>query len=125
MSKAVKIVCKAMLKPVVVYGSETWPMSDMDAKRLSTWKRKILRRIHGPVVEQVIWRIRTNWGKGLYKDLDIVADIKKKTLEWIGHLARMDHRRVVTKIFAFKLEGRRMGRPRWRLLEDVKRICGR
>jgi len=83
MSKAVKIVCKAMVKPVVVYGSEIWPMSDMDMKRLNTWKRKILRRIHGPVVGQVIWRIRTNWGKGLYKDLDIVADIKKKRLEWI------------------------------------------
>lgn len=77
------------------------------------------------MVEQFIWRIRTNCGKGLYKDLDIVADIKKKRLEWIGHLARMDHRRVVTKIFAFNLEGRRMGRPRLRLLEDVKRICGR
>jgi len=34
----------------------------------------------------------------------------------------MDHRRVV---IVFKLEGRRMGRPRLRLLEDVKRICGR
>ena len=33
-----------------------------------------------------------------HKALDIVADIKKKRLEWIGHLARMDHRRVVTKI---------------------------
>ena len=59
MSKAVKIVCKVMVKPVVVYGSEMWPMSDKDMKRLNTWKRKILRRIQGPVVEQVIWRIRT------------------------------------------------------------------
>ena len=30
------------------------------------------------MVEQVICRVRTNWGKGLYRDLDIVADIKKK-----------------------------------------------
>jgi hypothetical protein len=37
----------------------------------------------------------------------------------------MDHRRVVTKIFAFKMEGRRRGRPRLRLSEDVIRICGR
>jgi len=70
-----------MVKPIVVYGSETWPMSDMDMKILNIWKRKILR-IYGPVVEKVIWRIRTNWGKGLYKDLDIVADIKKKN--WNG-----------------------------------------
>jgi hypothetical protein len=31
----------------------------MDKKRLVTWKRKILR-IHGPVVEQGIWRVRTD-----------------------------------------------------------------
>jgi hypothetical protein len=36
----------------------------------------------------------------------------------------MDHGRVVTNIFAFKLQGRRM-EDRLRLLEDVKRICGR
>jgi hypothetical protein len=42
MTKAVK----SMVKPVV-YGNEMWPMSD-------TRKKKILRRIHGPVVEQVI-----------------------------------------------------------------------
>jgi hypothetical protein len=39
-----------------------------------------------PVIEQDIWRIRTNqefWE--LFKVLYIVADIKKKRLEWIGH----------------------------------------
>jgi hypothetical protein len=46
MSKAVKIkIYKTMVKPVAVYGSETWPMTEMDMKRLSTWKRKILRNM--------------------------------------------------------------------------------
>ena len=47
-------------------------------------------------MQQAIWRIRTNkelWE--LYKDLDIVADIKRKRMEWIRHLNRMDHGRVV------------------------------
>jgi hypothetical protein len=34
----------------------------------------------------------------LYKDLDIVADIKKKRLEWTGHVVRMDQGRTVKKI---------------------------
>jgi hypothetical protein len=43
---------------------------------------KILRRIYGPVVEQGIWRIRSNQElRELYKDLVIVADIKEKRLE--------------------------------------------
>jgi len=39
-------------------------------KRLDTWERKILR-IYGPVVEQGIWRIRTNQEmREIYKDLN-------------------------------------------------------
>jgi hypothetical protein len=61
-----------------VYGSETWAMTEMDMKRLGTGDRNILR-IHGPVVEQGIWRIRTKQElRKLYKDLCIVADINKK-----------------------------------------------
>jgi hypothetical protein len=55
-----------------------------------------------------------------YKHLDIVADIKKKRLEWTGHVVRMDHGSVV-KIFESKPEGRRMGRPRQKRLEYVEK----
>jgi len=51
----------------------------MDVKRLGTGERKILRSVYGPVVEQGIWRIRTNQEfRALYISLDIVADIKRK-----------------------------------------------
>jgi len=46
---------------------------------MCTWERKILGRIYGPMVEQRMWRLRTDlelWE--LYKDLEIVADIKRK-----------------------------------------------
>jgi hypothetical protein len=60
MSTAVKTeINKMMVKPFVVFGSETWAMAETDMKRVSTWQRKILR-IHGPVVEQGIWRTGTN-----------------------------------------------------------------
>ena len=59
-----------MVKPTVVNGSDTRAMTEMDMKRLGTWERKILRRIHGPEVKQGTQRIRINqelWE--LYKDL--------------------------------------------------------
>jgi len=46
-----------MVKPVVVFGSETWAMAEMDMTRLGTWERIILRRIYGPVVEEGMWRM--------------------------------------------------------------------
>ena len=61
MSKAVTIkIYKLMAKPVVVCGSEIWAMAEMDMARLGTWERMILRRIHGTVVEQEIWRKGSN-----------------------------------------------------------------
>jgi hypothetical protein len=90
-------------------------MSEMDKKILGTWERKILW-IYGPVGEQGIWRISTNQElRKLYTDVDIVAGFKKKRLEWIGHVARMDLKMTVKKIFESKPEeSRRSGRPRLR-----------
>jgi hypothetical protein len=98
-------------------------MTKIDVKRMGTWERKLLRRIYCPLVEQGIWRIRTNNKlRELYKDLHIVADIKKKRLEWIGLVVRMDQGRTVKKIFESKLEGsRRWGRPRLRWVEEVQK----
>jgi hypothetical protein len=79
--KAVKIkiyVYKTMLNPAAVFGSETWTVAEMDMNSVGTWDRKILR-INGLVVEQGIWRIRTDQElREICKDLDIVAGIKKK-----------------------------------------------
>ena len=75
-------------------------------------------------MEQGIWRIRTNQGlRDLYKDVDVVADIKNRRLEWTGHVVRMDHGRAVKKMVESKPEGRRrMGRPRLRWLQAVEKI---
>jgi hypothetical protein len=90
----------------------------MDMKSLKTWEKKILKGLYGPVVEQGLWRIRTNQEfRELYDDLDIEADIRKKRLEWVGNLGGMDHEMVVKTILESKPEGRRMGRPRLRWFE--------
>ena len=57
MSKAVAIkLYTKTVKTFVDFGSGTWTMTEMVITRLGTWERKILRSIHGPVVEQRIWR---------------------------------------------------------------------
>lgn len=51
-SKSVKIkIYKTMMKSVVVYASETSPMTEMDMKMQKTQDRKMLR-IHIPVAEK-------------------------------------------------------------------------
>jgi len=94
--------------------------------RLGTWKRKILRGTPGPLVEQGIWRIITDQElREIYKDLDI-ADIKKKSLEWVGHVARMDQGRTVKKIYDSKPERCRKGGDLvWDGWKMWRRICWR
>jgi hypothetical protein len=64
-----------------------------------------IRKIHGPVVQQGVLRIRTDHAlRGLFKCLDIVACIKNKGFEWIGHIVRIDQNRTVKKIFGREVE---------------------
>jgi len=51
-----------------------------------------------------------------------LAVIKKKQLEWVGRVVRMDQGRTVKKVFESKPEGnRRRRRHRLRWLEDVEK----
>jgi len=112
-----------MVKPTAVFGGETWAMNEKVMKTLGKLDRKILRSIHGPVVKQGIWRIRNTKGmREQYEDIDIVADIKKKSLERIGHVESIDQGRRVKEVFESKSEGsRRQRRPRLRWLEGVEK----
>jgi hypothetical protein len=124
-SKAVKTkIYKTLVKPIVMYGSEAWPLTEADMIRLNTWERKILRCIHGPVVENEYWRIGTNHElQILYKDTDIVADIRRRSLQWLGHMIRMDDSRLRKRELDGKPGGRRtIGSPRLRWLEDVEKV---
>ena len=57
------------------------------------------------MVEQGIWTIRTNQElRELYKDLDKAADIKKKRLELIGHVVRIDQGRTIKNLLETKPE---------------------
>jgi hypothetical protein len=100
---------------VVTYGSETWCLTANDERSLRTWEREVLRKIYGPVYDNGIWRIRTN------KELDIVAEIKKARWRWLGHLERMSEDRIIKKLYMSKPEGRSVGRPKMRWLDDVER----
>ena len=89
---------KTIIKPVVMYGSETWSLTKKDENLLNTWERKVFRRIFGAVCTNNEWRIRTNSElKEIYKAPTIVADIKARRLGWLGLVERMENHRVQKK----------------------------
>ena len=68
----------------------------------------MLRRIYGLTQEGRRWRPRwNNELYTLYKDLNIVEDIKTRILGWAGHIMRMEEERITKKIKD----------PKWSLLQ--------
>jgi hypothetical protein len=45
---------KIVIKPIIVYGNETWTVIGKMASTLLTWEIKILRKIYGPKCERVL-----------------------------------------------------------------------
>ena len=71
------IIYKTLIKPVLMYGAETWVLSKVDELRLGVLDRKILRRIYGPICEGATWRSRYNEELyRLYDETDLVTTIR-------------------------------------------------
>jgi hypothetical protein len=115
------MIYKVLVRPVLSYASETWPLSRLDERLLSTFERRILRYIFGPVEDIGTWRRRYNHELyKLFNEPDITGYIKAKRLEWAGHLIRTSENRTIKKIFNTKPKGtRKVGRPKLRWEECV------
>jgi hypothetical protein len=53
-----KIHHSHLIRPVVLYGSETWVLTKKEENRLLVFERKVLRTICGPKLENGVYRRR-------------------------------------------------------------------
>jgi hypothetical protein len=80
-------VYKTLIRPVAAYGVETWPLTVTEENAVRMFERKIIRRIYGPVTENIVWRIRyTEELNTLLKGKDIVRFVKSQRIRWLGML---------------------------------------
>jgi hypothetical protein len=69
-----------------MYGCETWVMTREIENITNSWESKILRRILGPINDNVIRRTRyNNEIYNVYGDLEQSTVIKLRRLQWTGH----------------------------------------
>jgi hypothetical protein len=81
---------------MVLYGCETWAMTEQMKSSLKIRERKTLRKIYDPTEDQNGWRIRNNDElQVMYRQPNLVATIKGRILQWTGHLVRMSDDRTV------------------------------
>ena len=80
-------IYKTLIRPVLMYGSETWVLNKADESHLGVFERKILRRIYGPICEEATWRSRYNEELYCLYETDLVTTIKIARLRRAGHSA--------------------------------------
>ncbi|KAJ4449364.1 hypothetical protein ANN_00762 [Periplaneta americana] len=125
LSKNLKVrIYKTVIIPVVLYGCETWTLTQKEEHRLRVFENKVLRKIFGAKRDEVTgeWRKLHNTElHALYSSPDIIRNLKSRRLRWAGHVARMDESRNAYRVLVGRPEGKRpLGRPRRRWEDNIK-----
>ncbi len=102
------------VKSVLLYGSETWRVTNTNTKKLQSFTNKCLRNILNIRWPEVISNEQL-WDRTRQNPIDI--DVKKRKWGWIGHTLRKPVTNVTRQALSWNPQGRRkVGRPKqtWR-----------
>src|SRR3978361_427810 len=83
-------VYKTIFRPILIYGSESWVLTQQQRNKIQAVEMKFLRG-----VRDVTKRDRLRSGK-IREDLHIepiLESIEKQQLKWFGHIVRIDETR--------------------------------
>jgi hypothetical protein len=120
-------IYKTLIRPVAIYGAESWSTTAADEERLGVFERKILRRIIGPKrVGEDRYQQRNNLELyQIFKEADIVTVVRHRRLSWAGHVVRREENLPVQRVFNSNFnDGKRSrGRPKTSWEDAVENDC--
>jgi hypothetical protein len=105
-----------LIRPVLLYGSETWVLTKKGENQLLVFERKILRAICGPKIENGVYRRRYTLELDKKFNSPNALDVTKTNrLRNAGHMIRRPEDLPQKDLFRAKPNGRRnLGRPKSR-----------
>jgi hypothetical protein len=92
------------LRVVVLYGCETWSLTLREERRLKVFENRVLGRIFVSKRDEETgdWRkLRDEELNDLYTP-NTIRVIKTRSLEWAGHVARMEERRSIYRVLVWE-----------------------
>ena len=93
-------VFRTMVMSILLYGAETWTITQRDVRKLRTFHMKCLRDILGVTR----WdKIRNESILCSVNKVPIEEQLKHLRLQWLGHVMRMDSCRVQSQLLCSKL----------------------
>ena len=102
----------------LLYGAESWNITDAQSKRVNAFGMRCLRRIL-----KIKWQEHKTNEEVLKitEQKDILSQIKKRRLNWYGHVKRMDPTRIPQRLLNWNPKGTRTrGKQKQRWLDLVK-----
>ena len=119
-------IYKSLIRPVVLYGHETWTLLEEDLQALEVFERRVLRTIFGGVQEHGVWRRRMNHELArLLGEPSIQKVAKAGRMRWAGHVVGMPDYNPTKLVFTINPAGtRRRGAQRSRWLDQVEQNLG-
>ena len=117
-------VYKACVRPVLLYGAETWALTKHLEDLLRRCDTKMLR-----YMAKIRWGDRVS-NEEVFRRCGIeslVTVLSRTRLRWFGHVMRREETHIVRRAMNFEVEGRRpAGRPKktWKqgVEEDMRRL---
>src|SRR6218665_3085952 len=91
--------------PVLLYGSECWSLRKEDERRLLVAEMSWLGRIIGRSRREKVRNEQTREELGAQET--VVQKMKKRRLQWFGHVERMDGKRLPNAALHGHVEGKR------------------
>jgi len=120
-SLATKIkVYKSSVLSVLLYGSETWNLISTDLLRLRACYMRHLRGIMNKTLWHCQNRKLTNEDVLEKCNMPSIAELmRRKRLQWLGHVVRMDEERIPRKVLFSRIAGRTRECPAMRWSELI------
>ena len=112
------IAYTTILRPILLYGSESWALTNKTKSKIQAAEMKILRVIKGVTRRDRLRNVDIRNELGITSILDIV---ERNKLRWYGHVQRMEEDRLPKIMLEWTPQGRRpVGRPRRRWMEGIR-----
>jgi hypothetical protein len=114
-------IYKTLMHPVLLCGSEMWVLIKREENQLLVFKRKVLRTICGPKIENGVYRRRFNHELDKEFDSPNALNVTKTSrLHYAGYMIRKPEDLPQKALFRAKPNARRnQGRPKSRWADGV------
>jgi hypothetical protein len=118
---------KTLIRPVAIYGAESWNTTKEEEEQLGVFERRVLRMIIGPKrTSDGFYCTRENRELyQIYQEPDLASLVKIRRISWAGHVIRREENHPLKLVFKgeFRDGKRKRGRPKISWKDAVEKDC--